>query len=157
MGNVASSQGAQHWSDGCAGAGAPRGRAWRSCPLFYRDCPLSWGHQSILLLRSKCSQCRRGLPIQTYTDCFPVQNLCRRREMACDLYINLFAAAGHLGTSMHVSFACNIIVIHSYMSSYPTARTNAQFMDRQRYCIWLPMKICFVRESFYCSEKAIVF
>lgn len=47
--------------------------------------------------------------------------------------------------------------LHSYMFSHPTAKTNAQFVDRHRYCIWLSVKICFIRESLYCSEKATCF
>lgn len=42
------------------------------------------------------------LPTQTYTDCFPVENLYRRREMARNFYINLFATAWPLGTSVHL-------------------------------------------------------
>ena len=115
-GNIASLQGAQHLGGGCPGAGAQWGRGCRSCPLFHRDCLLSCGHQSILLLRSKCSQCRRS-PIQTYTDCFPIQNLYRRRKMACNLYINLFATACHLGISMPVSFACNVMTVYTVKCS----------------------------------------
>lgn len=42
------------------------------------------------------------LPIQTYTDCLPVENLYRTREMAHNFYINLFAIAWPLGTSVHL-------------------------------------------------------
>lgn len=57
------------------------------------------------------------LPIQTYTDRFPIQHLYGRREVARSLYRNLFAAARRLGTSMHVSFACSITAIYAGTSS----------------------------------------
>lgn len=95
-------------------------------------------------------------PIQIYTDYFPVENLYRRREMAHNFYINLFATAWPLGISVHL---CSQYIDHEHSEvfSHPAARTNAQFMDRHRYFTLLSMAICFIGESFYCSDKGTVF
>lgn len=92
---------AQHLRDGCPGV--QWGCGCKSCSLFQRDSELPSVHKRILLPRYNVPGAGDVcLPIQTYTDCFPVENLYRRREMAHNFYINLFAIAWPLGTSVHL-------------------------------------------------------